>query len=249
MCAASGAILVGGGGIYDGRGIAACMALGAQGVWIGTRFLASLEANCNKGWHKQMLKAKSGDTRRIEIYTGRPLRVIKNKLNDSWAKREGEMRDLLASGIIPISQIIKDGEADAKTWFGGPLSRHQQGIGKRPEEGFWNDVRDDPRWNDDTDCAQAGQAVGAITSVPPAAMLVKSMMEELVSALQVKNSLTKSTRGRWLVAPLSSAHICPTPLSHICSSWENSGAKSPPTPSSILPFPTLNLSPWTTTMM
>ena len=39
------AVLVGAGGIYDGRGVAACMALGAQGCWIGTRFLASWEAN------------------------------------------------------------------------------------------------------------------------------------------------------------------------------------------------------------
>lgn len=54
------AVLVGGGGIFDGRGIAACMALGAQGVWVGTRFLASLEANCNKGWHKAILQASSG---------------------------------------------------------------------------------------------------------------------------------------------------------------------------------------------
>ena len=53
------AVLVGGGGIFDGRGIAACLALGAQGVWIGTRFLASLEANCNKGWHKAILQASS----------------------------------------------------------------------------------------------------------------------------------------------------------------------------------------------
>ena len=71
------AVLVGGGGIFDGRGIAACMALGAQGVWVGTRFLASLEANCNKGWHKAILEATSADTRRIEICKrGRPLCVF-----------------------------------------------------------------------------------------------------------------------------------------------------------------------------
>jgi NAD(P)H-dependent flavin oxidoreductase YrpB (nitropropane dioxygenase family) len=120
------AVLVGGGGIFDGRGIAACMALGAQGVWIGTRFLATLEANCNKGWHKAILQASSADTRRIEIYTGRPLRVIKNKSNDDWANREAEMRELLAKGIVPIGEMMKTGEVDPKTHFGGPLSRHNQ---------------------------------------------------------------------------------------------------------------------------
>ena len=81
---------VGGGGIFDGRGIAACFALGCEGVWIGTRYLASIEANCNKGWHRTMLQATSADTRRIEIYTGRPLRVVKNKHNDMWSKQEGK---------------------------------------------------------------------------------------------------------------------------------------------------------------
>ena len=66
------------------------------------------------------------DTRRIEIYTGRPLRVIKNKSNDLWASREAEMRALLAKGVVPISEMMKSGEVDPKTHFGGPLSRHSQ---------------------------------------------------------------------------------------------------------------------------
>ena len=85
-------ILVGGGGIYDGRGIAACFALGAQGVWIGTRFLSTLEANVNKGWHRVVLKARSSDTMASEFYTGRPCRVLKNTHNKEWALREEEMR-------------------------------------------------------------------------------------------------------------------------------------------------------------
>lgn len=51
MCRGSKAVLVGGGGVYDGRGIAACLALGSEGVWIGTRFVSTVEANCNLGWH------------------------------------------------------------------------------------------------------------------------------------------------------------------------------------------------------
>ena len=43
------AILVGAGGIYNGQGAAACMALGAQGVWVGTRFLATPESNSTEG--------------------------------------------------------------------------------------------------------------------------------------------------------------------------------------------------------
>jgi|EP01046_Picozoa_sp_COSAG06_P025546 hypothetical protein len=43
--------------------------------------------------------------------------------------------------------------------------------------------------NEDTDVAQAGQAIGAINDVPPAAALVKSMMEELVAALQLMGKI------------------------------------------------------------
>ena len=73
---------------------------------------------------------------------------------------------------------------------------HSQGIGVapiaedgKPVDGFWNDVREDEMWNEDSDCAQAGQAIGAITDVPPAAALVKSMMEELVVALQMMGKM------------------------------------------------------------
>jgi enoyl-[acyl-carrier protein] reductase II len=60
------------------------MALGAQGCWIGTRFLATWESNSTEGNKKAILEADSADTRRIEIYSGRPLRVIKNAYNDEW---------------------------------------------------------------------------------------------------------------------------------------------------------------------
>ena len=90
------AIVIGGGGVSDGRGMAAIMALGADGVWIGTRFLMSLEANTNWGYKKVLLEANSNDTHRSEIYTGRPCRLLKTKHNLEWAKRESEIRELLA---------------------------------------------------------------------------------------------------------------------------------------------------------
>ena len=60
------AAVVGAGGIYDGRGIAACLALGAAGAWIGTRFLATPEANVPLAYQHALLAATSGDTHRIE---------------------------------------------------------------------------------------------------------------------------------------------------------------------------------------
>ena len=59
------------------------------------------------GW--EWVPASSVTIGRIEIYTGRPLRVIKNKSNDDWANRESEMRELLGKGIVPIGEMMKTG--------------------------------------------------------------------------------------------------------------------------------------------
>ena len=77
---------------------------------------------------------------------------------------------------------IKKGNLTPAFFF-GPLTRALAGIGTRPEVGVWNDIREDDEWDEDRDVAQAGQAVGAINSIVPAAYLVKTMMDELVSGL------------------------------------------------------------------
>lgn len=62
--------LVAAGGIVEGRGIAACLALGANGVVLGTRFLASCEANIAKGYQNDVLRASDGglNTARTSVY-------------------------------------------------------------------------------------------------------------------------------------------------------------------------------------
>lgn len=97
-----------------------------------------------------MLQAKSGDTIRSEIYTGRPLRCLKNKHNLDWANREAEMRDLLAKGKVPIRKDLEDGTIDFNI-FVGPTTRKYADIGKNTEDGEWNDIREDTTWNIERD--------------------------------------------------------------------------------------------------
>lgn len=177
----SDTVLVGGGGIFDGRGVAACFALGAQGVWVGTRYLASLESNSSRPYREKLLKATSADTRRIEIYTGRPLRVIKNDMNDYWSDHVLEMKEMLQNGIIPYSAMLKKGE-----WAAGRKLPRDTFMGpKIPKNGYWNDIREDDRpWNEETDVAQAGQAVGGITEIKPAAVITTELMETLLFTLR-----------------------------------------------------------------
>jgi NAD(P)H-dependent flavin oxidoreductase YrpB (nitropropane dioxygenase family) len=72
------------GGVGDGRGLAAALALGAQGVWVGTAFLATHEANVLPD-HKQRFLAMTDDTTRItRFYTGKTLRHPRNELTEHW---------------------------------------------------------------------------------------------------------------------------------------------------------------------
>ena len=76
--------LVSAGAIFDGRGLAASLAWGAQAVWVGTRFLASVES-CASAQHKALVvKAGWEDTVKTLIFTGRPARVYKTPYVQDW---------------------------------------------------------------------------------------------------------------------------------------------------------------------
>src|SRR5580692_9497444 len=66
------------GAIVDGRGLAAALALGAQGVWIGTRFIASTEAHAGGIYKQVIVDADDEDTIVTRCYSGKPMRVHKN---------------------------------------------------------------------------------------------------------------------------------------------------------------------------
>lgn len=76
--------VVGAGGIFDGRGLAASLAFGAAGVWVGTRFICSEEAGGPPRHKSAVIAASSEDTMKTIIYTGRPLRIIKNDYALDW---------------------------------------------------------------------------------------------------------------------------------------------------------------------
>lgn len=66
------------GGLVDGRGLAASLALGAQGVWMGTRFIASAEARAAQSYKKRITEIRAEDTVVSRCYSGKPMRVIRN---------------------------------------------------------------------------------------------------------------------------------------------------------------------------
>ena len=74
------------GGIVDGRGIVAALALGASGVAIGTRFLVCNESGAFEEYKERLLTSKESDTTVTTVFTGHPARVLRNRFVDEYAK-------------------------------------------------------------------------------------------------------------------------------------------------------------------
>lgn len=77
------------GGIGSGRQIAAALALGASGAWMGSAWLTTSEYEMGAETVRQaLLKATSSDTVRSRIYTGKPARLLKNKWTQAWTEAD-----------------------------------------------------------------------------------------------------------------------------------------------------------------
>jgi enoyl-[acyl-carrier protein] reductase II len=70
--------VVAAGGIVDGRGVVAALALGAQGAVIGTRFIATPEATAARQYQEALVRAEQDETVRTRCYSGKPLRSLRN---------------------------------------------------------------------------------------------------------------------------------------------------------------------------
>ncbi|PPR64919.1 MAG: Nitronate monooxygenase [Alphaproteobacteria bacterium MarineAlpha4_Bin2] len=80
-----------GGGLADGRGLAAALAFGAQGVWMGTRFIATRESRSHDNYKNILVDTDSGGTVITRAHSGKPCRLIDNDYTREWAGKEGEI--------------------------------------------------------------------------------------------------------------------------------------------------------------
>lgn len=108
------------GGIFDGRGLAAALMYGAQGVWVGTRFVASEEASAPDAHKKQVVSTTWGQTTTTLIYSGRPIRVKKTPYVAEWNDtRADEIKELTGKGIVPYMHDLEKNpqrSIEAKMW-------------------------------------------------------------------------------------------------------------------------------------
>ncbi|EJT47484.1 hypothetical protein A1Q2_04497 [Trichosporon asahii var. asahii CBS 8904] len=116
-------IVLGAGGVTDGRSLAAALSYGAAGVWVGTRFVASVEAAAPKAHKNQILSTQWGETTRTVIYSGRPLRCKKTPYVAEWNDtRQKEIEELTSRGIVPhMHELEKHPERsiEGKIWIMG----------------------------------------------------------------------------------------------------------------------------------
>jgi NAD(P)H-dependent flavin oxidoreductase YrpB (nitropropane dioxygenase family) len=104
------AMVVAAGGIYNGRSLASSLMQGAQGVWVGTRFVASTEAGCSQMHKENVVSATFTDTDRTLVVSGRPLRVRLNDYVKDWHARPEEIKRLTDAGVVPLAKDMDDGK-------------------------------------------------------------------------------------------------------------------------------------------
>ena len=81
-----------GGGLADGRGLAAALAFGAQGVWMGTRFIATAESRSHDNYKHRIADTDVAGTVVTRAHSGKPCRLIDNGFTRGWAGREAEIK-------------------------------------------------------------------------------------------------------------------------------------------------------------
>ncbi len=147
--------VVAAGGIFDGRGLAAALALGADGVWVGTRFIATNEARALPGYHQRILDAKEDDTVISRAFSGKTMRVLRNDTTERYEAQPALLQ--------PFPDQLMTSLRDGTFHLGGDGST--PGVDAR-REGY-----------------PAGQAVGAISEIVPAGEIVARMVREAESIL------------------------------------------------------------------
>ena len=113
------------GGIADGRGFAAAMMLGAEGVQMGTRFVAAKESIVHANYKEKLIKAKDIDSTVTGMSTGHPVRSIKNKMTKEYLRLEKECADFMELEKLTLGSLrnaVMDGDVINGTVMAGQIA-------------------------------------------------------------------------------------------------------------------------------
>ena len=141
--------VVAAGGLFDGRGLAASLALGADAIWVGTRFIATPEARAVNGYKEALVASREDDTVISRSYTGKPCRVVRNEWTNYYEQNPQDIK------TFP-QQAIASSQANVNHLG------HPSGTQVDTSREFY----------------PAGQGAGAVNSLIPAGDLVRDIVAQ-----------------------------------------------------------------------
>ncbi|SEV81594.1 NAD(P)H-dependent flavin oxidoreductase [Natrinema salifodinae] len=158
--------IVAAGGIGDGRGIAAALALGADGAWLGTRFVATEEARVHDEYQRRLRESAETNTEYTTLFDkgwpGTPHRVLRNETIERWER----------SGRPPAGERPGEDDTVATTETGERIERYDEALATPTVDGDIGAM-----------ALFAGQSVGLTDDVRPAGALVDDLVSETRTAI------------------------------------------------------------------
>jgi enoyl-[acyl-carrier protein] reductase II len=183
--------IIAAGGFYDGRGLAAALSLGAEGISMGTRFMLTKECLLHENFKNLCLAATEQDTVYDTVFDGMLARALKSKGTEAMQKRgfplveafraAGEIRKVLKltyPQFVAMSfKMMTAGEDSASLWV-----QARQGAGAvRAMKGIYEGDLEEG-------ILYAGQAVGGISDIPTVKELIERVVAEAEQTLGSLNS-------------------------------------------------------------
>ena len=151
------------GGIMTGAQMAACMAMGAAGVWTGSVWLSTVESETSEIFREKMIEASSRDAVRVKTRTGKPARQLRSAWTEAWDRSP----DSPGALPMPLMSLISEGalrSVERSAAAGNPKAR-------------------------DMVTYFVGQGVGLIDSVRSAGAVVQDFKTEFLEAVEHMNAL------------------------------------------------------------
>ena len=174
--AAGSSMIIAGGGISNGQQVAAALALGADAVWVGSRFIASLESDAHSAYKQQVMETQTGSATVLTHILGReipdfnPLRILSNKTTDTWHDRVDE-----------VDKSCPEREILGHTKINGHSVPVDQFASFPPTTETTGDIA--------SMAFSCGQGVGSITTIDSVENIIATMMDE---ACDILNNLEQS---------------------------------------------------------
>ncbi len=172
--------VVAAGGIADARGVVAALALGARGVMLGTRFLATAEASAHPIYKQKVIEASEADTVRTTLFghgwPNAPHRTLRTPFVEAWFANESRGNESRPDEPVIGATRIGDQHVPVLRFMGFPPSTDASG--------------DIESMN-----LLAGQSAGLVNEIKPAAVVVQELVEGVEKIIKVMNRFLTDMQG------------------------------------------------------